>query len=632
MLPRKIAYALVALMLLAACGGQPAAIAPTAAPAAQPDAASTPTDAQSAPTAAAPVQPAAFPRTIKHTRGEVTLDKPALRVVALEWTYVENLLALGVQPVGVADIEGYNDWVKVPVALDASATDVGLRGEPSLEKIATLKPDLIIDSADSATVNYDALSKIAPTLIFNAYPTDQSITQYDEMVQTFLAMADATGRRAEGEAALAHMEEKFAAAKAQLEQSGKLGVPFVLSQAWTGASAAEMRLFTKNAMAAQIVERIGLVNGWDDGFQSYGFTSLSLEGLTKLGPDTHFFYVVQDDDNVFATESIQPFWTSLPFVKAGHAYPLGGDTWLFGGPLSAEVLVDIVVKALATGGDTGATSEGTRIIKHAMGETAVPISPQRVVVLDSGELDAAVALGVTPIGAFTLFEGDDFMSYLQDKLEGVQPVGTIGEPNLEAIAALKPDLILSNKTRHEDIYDKLSAIAPTVFAEAVGAVWKDNFKLYAEALGKQEQGEKVIGDYNARLASFKQRMGDRLNTQVSVLRVVEDGVRIIQQRMYIGVILKDAGLARPPLQQADDRFQLVSFEQIPEMDGDVIFVSYFGKNDAAYQQLLAQPLWQANQAVAAGKAFPVNDDTWQTGLGFVSANLVIDDLEKYLLP
>jgi iron complex transport system substrate-binding protein len=266
-----------------------------------------------------------------------------------------------------------------------------------------------------------------------------------------------------------------------------------------------------------------------------------------------------------------------------------------------------------------------------MGETEVPANPQRVIVLDSAELDAAITLGVKPVGSFTLFEGEDFLSYLKDKLDGVQPVGTIGQPNLEAIAALKPDLILSNKVRHENIYPELSAIAPTVFAENIGAVWKDNFKLYAEALGKQKEGEVVIANYNQRLDAFKQRMGDRLKTQVSVLRVVEDGVRILQKKMYIGVILADAGLARPPAQDVDDRFQLVSFEQIPEMDGDVIFISYYGKNDTAFRQLLAQPLWQANKAVAAGQVYPVNDDIWQTGLGFTSANLVIDDLERYLL-
>ena len=131
---------------------------------------------------------AAFPRTIKHTRGELTLNQPAQRVIALEWTYVEDLLALGVQPVGVADIEGYNDWVKIPVALGDGVKDIGVRGEPNLETIATLKPDLIIDLADNA-VNYAELSKIAPVLSFEPYPTDPSLSQYDEMRETLLKIA-----------------------------------------------------------------------------------------------------------------------------------------------------------------------------------------------------------------------------------------------------------------------------------------------------------------------------------------------------------------------------------------------------------------------------------------------------------
>jgi iron complex transport system substrate-binding protein len=280
---------------------------------------------------------------------------------------------------------------------------------------------------------------------------------------------------------------------------------------------------------------------------------------------------------------------------------------------------------------TAAPTGETRLIHHAMGETAVPVGPQRVVVLDSGELDAVLALGVKPVGSFTLFEGSDFLSYLHDQMEGVQPVGTIGQPNLEAIAALQPDLILSNKTRHEDIYDQLSAIAPTVFAEAVGLPWQENFLLYAQALGREAEGAAVVAAYHARLEEFKARMGERLDTQISVIRVVADGVRILQQRMYIGVILRDAGLARPPLQSVDDRFQLVSFEQIPEMDGDVIFVSYYGQTDEALQDLLAHPLWQANEAVAAGKAYVVDDDVWHVGLGYIAANLVIDDLWCHLL-
>lgn len=119
----------------------------------------------------------------------------------------------------------------------------------------------------------------------------------------------------------------------------------MLSQAWSGASGAEVRLFTGNAMATEIVEQLGLRNAWDDGFQQYGFSTVSVEALPKLG-DAHFFYVVQDEDNVFDADAVRPLWESLPFVKAGRAHALGGDTWLFGGPLSAELLANTVAGEL----------------------------------------------------------------------------------------------------------------------------------------------------------------------------------------------------------------------------------------------------------------------------------------------
>jgi iron complex transport system substrate-binding protein len=293
-------------------------------------------------------QPEPITHTIKHSLGETTIAGVPQRIVALEWTYVEDLLALGVQPVGVADIEGYNDWVKIPIALSPEAVDVGTRGEPNLETLVGLKPDLIITVAFRSTENYDELSAIAPTLAFDPYPTDDNLTQYDEMRQTFLTIADVVDRRTEGEAVLATMEQKFAEAEARLEAEGLTGQKFVLSQAWSYDGNIGLRLFTDNGMATQIVEQIGLENGWEGGFQQYGFSDATIETLPTLG-DTRFFYVVQSDDPLLSLDTVKPVWDSLEFVKNGHAYPLGGDTWLFGGPLSAEAVVNIVVSALTQG-------------------------------------------------------------------------------------------------------------------------------------------------------------------------------------------------------------------------------------------------------------------------------------------
>jgi iron complex transport system substrate-binding protein len=99
-----------------------------------------------------------------------------------------------------------------------------------------------------------------------------------------------------------------------------------------------------------------------------------------------------------------------------------------------------------------------------MGEAETEGTPGRVVVLDTGELDSAMSLGVTPVGAV---EGLGLPSYLEGTGE-IENVGTIEEPTLEKIATLEPDLILSSKFRHEPIYDQLSQIAPTVFTKTPG--------------------------------------------------------------------------------------------------------------------------------------------------------------------
>lgn len=289
----------------------------------------------------------------QHELGEACIREDTERVVVLEWTYAEDLLALGVQPIGVADIEGYNAWVDIPVELDEDVVDVGMRQEPNLERIAELNPDLIITASFRAANNFDELNAIAPTLTFNPYPTDGS-THYDEMVETFMTIATIMNRKDEGQAVLDELETIFQQANAALTEAGRDEETFILSQGWVTNDAATFRLFTDNAMAVQIMERIGLENAWDDAPQLYGFTEISFEGFAGI-EDTNFFYVAQADAEETFAQS--PLWNGLPFVESGRAYWLGGDVWLFGGPLSAQLLVDTILNGMAI--ELPATPEAT---------------------------------------------------------------------------------------------------------------------------------------------------------------------------------------------------------------------------------------------------------------------------------
>jgi iron complex transport system substrate-binding protein len=281
-----------------------------------------------------------------------------------------------------------------------------------------------------------------------------------------------------------------------------------------------------------------------------------------------------------------------------------------------------------------AAPEETRTVEHAMGTTEIEGTPERVVVLDTGELDAALALGVTPVGAVRTGVSDELPAYIEDA--GVDPadiqnVGTIAEPALEEIAALEPDLILSNSVRHAEIYDQLSAIAPTVFAEAIGETWEDNLRLAGEALDRSEEAEQLLADYTERAAEVGALYGDPAATEVSMVRFLDgSAVRLYGEGSFIGDVLGDVGFARPEVQRTAETFVEVSPEQIGQGDGDLVFYASYGdEGQAAAAQITSGGLWQGLSAVQQGRAFEVSDDRWFLAIGPLGAGLVLDDLERF---
>jgi iron complex transport system substrate-binding protein len=279
------------------------------------------------------------------------------------------------------------------------------------------------------------------------------------------------------------------------------------------------------------------------------------------------------------------------------------------------------------------TADGAfpRTVEHAMGSTEIPEQPERVVVLDTGELDTALALGVTPVGAVTTDVATGFLSYLQDAAADVEQVGTIGEPNLEAIAALEPDLILSNKVRHEDLYEQLSQIAPTVFADFVGVTWKENLVLAAEALGLEEKAETALDEYEQDAAALGEELGD-IGT-VSAMRFVQGAIRVYRPESFIGTVLADIGLEQAELPEGDvATFAELSPEQLTLADADVVLYSSYGDpGDSGEQAVVAGPLWPRLTAVQQGRAYAVEDDIFYTGIGLTAAGLQLEELRAQLV-
>lgn len=287
------------------------------------------------------------------------------------------------------------------------------------------------------------------------------------------------------------------------------------------------------------------------------------------------------------------------------------------------------------GDNAGAASGQKRVIEHAMGKTEVPAEPKRVVVLTNEGTEALLSLGVKPVGAVQSWTGNPWYDHIAKQMEGAKPVGLESQVNLEAIAALKPDLILGTKMRQEKIYQQLSAIAPTIMSDTLRGEWQTNFKLYAKAVNKEAEGNKILADFDKRIADFKQQAGDKLSAKVSVVRFMPGITRIYQKDTFSGVIMDKIGIARPASQNKASFAEEITKERIPDMDGDILFYFTYetGKGEASKQEQewINDPLFKNLSAVKNNKVYKVDDVIWNTAGGVIAANLFLDDLGKYFL-
>ncbi len=279
-------------------------------------------------------------------------------------------------------------------------------------------------------------------------------------------------------------------------------------------------------------------------------------------------------------------------------------------------------------------SEESYTVTHAMGETTIKGEPKRIVILTNEGVEALLAMGVTPVGAVEAFTGDTWYAHTAEQLKDTKSVGTESEPSLEAIAALKPDLIIGNKMRQEKVYDQLNKIAPTVFAETLRGDWQENFKLYSKAINKEEVGQEKLDAYNKHVEDLKAKLGDQTQQKVSMVRFMAGDVRIYHKDTFSGVILEQLGFARPAEQDINDFAEKgLTKERIPAMDGDIMFYFTYETGDKEASKLeeewINDPLFQNLEVAKAKKVFKVDDTIWNTAGGYLAAELMLDELETY---
>lgn len=288
-------------------------------------------------------------------------------------------------------------------------------------------------------------------------------------------------------------------------------------------------------------------------------------------------------------------------------------------------------------GTDAAPGEFPRSIRNitangTVGETEIPVKPTRVVVLDTGELDNMLSLGIRPVGIAHPADTAIAPEYL-DAGDAVD-LGAYDALDLEQVKNLEPDLIIGSSLRIDDdgLKAQLQEIAPTVLSPRPGVLWKENFLLFAAAVGEEERAQQLLDAYEDRAAEVGAEVlaaNDGAAPTVTMLRFMAGRIRLYANDSFIGIILHDAGLPRPEIEDVPELAVEISAEEITKAEGEWLLWGTYGDPSATEQASVVDgPLWDQVPAVADGGVVQeVSDEVWYLGLGVTGAELVLDDLE-----
>lgn len=272
---------------------------------------------------------AAETRTLDHALGRSQVPLHPERVVVMNPAVdLDNLLALGIKPTGVAGFTGDRPF-SIPPYLKAQATDIELVGhlsQPNLEKTLQLNPDLIVIDESQRRL-YRPLSEIAPTV---------GLSRWQDR---FLALAEAVNRPQQAQQLLDEYDQQVAAFRQTLgDRLDEIEVSYIRVRT------DGIFLYVKSSLVGMVMEELGIRRppAQDIALANSPRIPISLEELGKADGDVIFVFGLEfgDTDKTYAQLQSNPLWQQLDAVQAGHVYEVTDAYWSFPGIQGVRLLID----------------------------------------------------------------------------------------------------------------------------------------------------------------------------------------------------------------------------------------------------------------------------------------------------
>ncbi|MGO3026277.1 ABC transporter substrate-binding protein [Corynebacterium variabile] len=256
----------------------------------------------------------------------------------------------------------------------------------------------------------------------------------------------------------------------------------------------------------------------------------------------------------------------------------------------------------------------------------------RVVALNTGHLDHLLLLGIVPVGLAVAKSANGDPSgipdYIYDRfgesfdLDAIEQVGLRAEPDVEKIATLEPDLILSNDRADEALLTQLRGITTVVTTNGGSELWKEDLGILADAVGKREEADDLLAAYEKNASDWADNRGN--DAVVSLVRGRNDEYILTGPSSLSGSVVEDAGLTRPDGQRFSDTANHdLSVENTDQLDADYLFYSF----DGGAESLTDSASWRNLEVVKDGNAYAVDMDAWFLNASLVAAQYILDDLK-----
>lgn len=268
---------------------------------------------------------------VKHAMGETKLANIPVRVVVLDNGALDNLLALGIKPVGAPTVQLEQPYPSYLNNQTEGIANIGTIDEPNLESIAKQKPDLILGSKDTHEKIYEKLKQLAPTVFVE--------TLGYTWKENLKLQAQAVGKETEAARLLSDYDNRLKDFRAKMgDQLNTTKVSILRPRA------DHVRIYLKESFSGIIVSDSGLQRPTAQ--QGPGLSvNATEEQVANMAGDVILWFS-RDKEHLLKTKLVNnPLWQKLDAVKSNRVHEVSAETWMSGlGVQAANLVVDDLIK------------------------------------------------------------------------------------------------------------------------------------------------------------------------------------------------------------------------------------------------------------------------------------------------